>query len=94
MENKDLTLISDYFAGELGEDQSLAFEKRMEQEASFRQMVNQYMEDLLLLRADHRAEVKQEIKAQFNAYQKRRVTTRTLWLSMAVAAAISLFFLF
>ena len=93
MEQNDITLISDYLAGDLPEQEINDFEQRLNQDSEFQALFLKQKEQIQILRAIGRAKEKEFIRKEFNQYKKQNSRKRQLWLGSAIAAAIALVFM-
>lgn len=89
----DVAAISDYLAGELSPEEVAAFEARMAEDESFRERVEAQRQQLLLLKAAHRADLKAQLRKDLIPISPAAQKTFPIWRLVAAAAAILLLLL-
>lgn len=93
MDPKDLTLISDYLAGDLTPEEALVVEDRIRTEPDFASLIEGRQQEIDVLRASQRAELKEVLREQMESVKKQQGVTRNLWTAVSVAAAAAVMLL-
>lgn len=93
MEQNDLTLISDYLADQLNVDERVAVHKRLDQDPTFAELFREQEQHVRILHASGRADVKAEVRTQFDQFQSNQAPQPIIsfrWGYLAAAAVVAI----